>query len=434
MAGHLRASVDAPPPAGTGPADARRWQTAREYLLAATASGFAWLLSYPLEPYVDRGDFPLYLGAVMLSAWYGGLGPGLLTTAVGAFVGVRALVGPGVDSDPLSAAVITRLGVFTLEALVICVVCGVLRRTESRAQTLAASEQGARRALEAAAHQIRAVQRVTDTALTHLRLDDLLPELLGRVREAMAADTVVILLLNDEGTELAVRAAHGLEEEVKLDMRIPFGRGIAGTHRGPRRHDGHRGRQRGGGGEPDPPGQGAPHPPRYPARARRPRDRRRPRRQPVPAPLHAGRRPPPRAGGGSDRDRHRPGAALRSRAARAARRGDGGGAVPPARRRRARLRLLHARSRRAGRELERRRRAPRGIHGGRDRRPARVALLPPRGSPPGRTRAYARAGGGRGPRGRGGVAHAARTGAGSGRRASSRPSATRRDGSWGTPS
>ncbi len=229
MAGHLRAPVGAAPPPGAGPAARTPSQTAREYLLAATASGLAWLLSYPLEPYVDRGDFPLYLGAVMLSAWYGGLGPGLLTALVGAFVGVRALVGAGAESAPLSAAVVTRLGVFALEALVICTVCGVLRRTESRAQTLAASEQGARRALEAAAHQIRAVQRVTDTALTHLRLDDLLPELLGRVREATAADTVVILLLNDEGTVLAVRAAHGLEEEVTLDMRIPFGRGIAGT-------------------------------------------------------------------------------------------------------------------------------------------------------------------------------------------------------------
>jgi PAS domain S-box-containing protein len=204
-------------------------RTVREYLLAAAASGLAWVLSYPLEPYVDRGDFPLFLGAVMLSAWYGGLGPGLLTTMVGGIVGVKALVGTEIDGPPLSAAVVTRLGVFVLEALVICVVCGLLRRTESRAQALAASEQGARRALEAAAHQIRAVQRVTDTALTHLDLDDLLPEILGRVREAMAADTVVILLLNDEGTELAVRAAHGLEEEVKLDMRIPFGRGIAGT-------------------------------------------------------------------------------------------------------------------------------------------------------------------------------------------------------------
>jgi PAS domain S-box-containing protein len=148
---------------------------------------------------------------------------------VGAVVGVTALVGAGVSETPLSSAVVTRLGVFTLEALVICAVSEALRRAEMRAQTLAASEQSARRALEAAAHQVRAVQRVTDTALTHLRLDDLLPELLGRVREALAADTVVILLLNEEGTELAVRAAHGLEEEVKLDMRIPYGRGIAGT-------------------------------------------------------------------------------------------------------------------------------------------------------------------------------------------------------------
>ena len=229
MAGPLRTPVDASSPLEASPPTRGRGQILRAYALAAVASTVAWLLSYPLEPYVDRGDFPLYLGAVMLSAWYGGLGPGLLTTVVGGFVGMRALVGSGADSAPLSASVITRLGVFMVEALVICVVCGLLRRTESRAQSLAASEQGARLALEAAAHQIRAVQRVTDTALTHLLFDDLLPELLGRVREAMAADTVVILLLNEERTELAVKAAHGLEEEVKLDMRIPFGRGIAGS-------------------------------------------------------------------------------------------------------------------------------------------------------------------------------------------------------------
>ena len=138
------------------PAGRTSLRVGREYLLAAAASGFAWLLSYPLEPYVDRGDFPLYLGAVMLSAWYGGLGPGLLTTIVGAIVGMNALAGTGADSAPLSSAVVTRLGVFVLEALVICAVSGALRRTEARAQSLAASEQTARRALEAAAHQIRA--------------------------------------------------------------------------------------------------------------------------------------------------------------------------------------------------------------------------------------------------------------------------------------
>jgi PAS domain S-box-containing protein len=192
-----------------------------------SAALLAWLLSYPLEPYVDRGDYPLFLGAVMLGAWYGGWGPGLLTTLLGAFVGVKAAMATE-SGNVLTSAVVTRLGVFTLEALVICFVSGALRQAKTRAQTLASSEQEARRALEAAANQVRAVQRVTDTALPHLRLDDLLGELLGRVREVLSADTVVILLLNDAGTELVVRAAHGLEEEVKQGVRVPVGQGIAG--------------------------------------------------------------------------------------------------------------------------------------------------------------------------------------------------------------
>jgi PAS domain S-box-containing protein len=225
VAGHPRDPV-APPAADPAIADPAA-RSAKAYLLGAGAALLAWLLSYPLEPYVDRGDFPLFLCAVMLSAWYGGWGPGFLTTLVGAFVGVKAAVDTG-GGNTLSSVVVTRLGVYMLEALVICLLSGALRQAKTRAQTLASSEQDARRALEMAAHQVRAVQRVTDTALPHLRLDDLFGELLGRVREALSADTVVILLLNDAGTELVVRAAHGLEEEVKQGVRVPIGKGIAG--------------------------------------------------------------------------------------------------------------------------------------------------------------------------------------------------------------
>jgi len=198
----------------------------RGYLLAAGAALLAWIASVPLEPYVDRGDFPLFLAAVMLSAWYGGLGPGLLATVVGAIGGVSALAATRLEA--LSPAVVTRLAVFVLEALVICVLSAALRRAEARAQALAASESSARTAAEMAARQVRDLQRVTDTALSHLRLDDLLRELIGRIREVLAPDTVVILLLDESGTELQVRAAYGLEEEVRQQIRIPVGRGIAG--------------------------------------------------------------------------------------------------------------------------------------------------------------------------------------------------------------
>jgi signal transduction histidine kinase len=72
------------------------------------------------------------------------------------------------------------------------------------------------------------LQDVTDAALAHLELDELLDELLTRVRDALATDTCAVLLLDDTGTELVARAAKGLEEEVERGVRIPVGEGFAG--------------------------------------------------------------------------------------------------------------------------------------------------------------------------------------------------------------
>jgi GAF domain-containing protein/anti-sigma regulatory factor (Ser/Thr protein kinase) len=71
------------------------------------------------------------------------------------------------------------------------------------------------------------LQRVTDAALAHLAIDDLLRELLDRIAEILHTDTAAILLLSDDG-HLHARAAKGIEEEVEQGVRIPFGRGFAG--------------------------------------------------------------------------------------------------------------------------------------------------------------------------------------------------------------
>jgi serine phosphatase RsbU (regulator of sigma subunit) len=70
---------------------------------------------------------------------------------------------------------------------------------------------------------------VTDAALANLTVDGLLDELLIRVSDALSADTAAILLLDEKRTELVARAAKGLEEEVREGVRIPVGRGFAGT-------------------------------------------------------------------------------------------------------------------------------------------------------------------------------------------------------------
>jgi serine phosphatase RsbU (regulator of sigma subunit)/anti-sigma regulatory factor (Ser/Thr protein kinase) len=72
------------------------------------------------------------------------------------------------------------------------------------------------------------LQRVTDAALSHLDLEDMLRELLLRMTEILRTDTAAILLLNEETGMLRARAAKGIEEEVEQGVRIPVGRGFAG--------------------------------------------------------------------------------------------------------------------------------------------------------------------------------------------------------------
>lgn len=76
--------------------------------------------------------------------------------------------------------------------------------------------------------QARVISQFSDPSLSELGLDELLEELLIRVRQALAVDTAAILLLDENTDELVARAAKGLEEEVEQQVRIPVGRGFAG--------------------------------------------------------------------------------------------------------------------------------------------------------------------------------------------------------------
>jgi K+-sensing histidine kinase KdpD len=72
------------------------------------------------------------------------------------------------------------------------------------------------------------LQALTDAALAHLDLDELLAALLLRAREMLEVDTCAVLLLDPATNELVARAAVGIEEEVEQGVRIPVGRGFAG--------------------------------------------------------------------------------------------------------------------------------------------------------------------------------------------------------------
>jgi anti-sigma regulatory factor (Ser/Thr protein kinase)/putative methionine-R-sulfoxide reductase with GAF domain len=76
--------------------------------------------------------------------------------------------------------------------------------------------------------RLRRLESVTDAALTHLDVSDLLAELLERVRELLEVDTAAVLLLDEASGDLVATAASGIEEEVRQGVRVPMGEGFAG--------------------------------------------------------------------------------------------------------------------------------------------------------------------------------------------------------------
>jgi PAS domain S-box-containing protein len=103
------------------------------YAVAALATGVSVVLSVLLEAPLEGRPFPVLLCAVMLSAWFGGLGPGLLATAIGGLV---------VDyyfEDPRHAFVVSswgtliRLAVFLATAILISGLSAQMRAAERAA-------------------------------------------------------------------------------------------------------------------------------------------------------------------------------------------------------------------------------------------------------------------------------------------------------------
>ena len=72
------------------------------------------------------------------------------------------------------------------------------------------------------------LELITDSALGYHSLEDMLCELLERVRTGLGADTSAVLLLDEERGMLVARAACGLEEEVRQGVQVPLARGFAG--------------------------------------------------------------------------------------------------------------------------------------------------------------------------------------------------------------
>src|SRR4051812_20622606 len=105
-------------------------------------------------------------------------------------------------------------------------ITGRKRAETERAERI--REQAALTEARAVAETIQKLQKVTDAALEHLALNDLLAELIAHISEMLEVDTATILLMQPDDATLTVGASTGLGDDLGDDVTIPIGDDFTG--------------------------------------------------------------------------------------------------------------------------------------------------------------------------------------------------------------
>jgi PAS domain S-box-containing protein len=122
------------------------------YGIVVLIVGIALALMLLLDPWLNISVTPflLFFGAVMVSAWYGGLKSGLLATFLSSFASNYFFLNPTYELS-LDFTSFVRLGLFALQGVVISILCEVSRTAKKEAevnlQKLKVSEERFRLAL-----------------------------------------------------------------------------------------------------------------------------------------------------------------------------------------------------------------------------------------------------------------------------------------------
>ena len=112
----------------------------QRYSVAVLAVVLALLLTQLLLLRFEPSIYPLFFAAVMFSSWYGGIGPGLLSTALAALACAYFFI-PPLYSLAISGSDIIGLFQFVLVALLISLLNTLLRSTQRRAEMNAQKAQ-----------------------------------------------------------------------------------------------------------------------------------------------------------------------------------------------------------------------------------------------------------------------------------------------------
>jgi PAS domain S-box-containing protein len=182
-----------------------------------------------LVPFFGAGPnatpFIVFFAAVMASAWFGGLGPGLLATGLSALVSWYFFLSHLFSFVVDEPGQILRLLVFTAEGAFISALAGTMHRSRERAEDAALELLGREARLRELARQQAAVAKLGRRALGTHDLQGLMDEAAASLAEVLGVDYAKVLETLPGDEDLLLRSGVGWKEGLVGRATVGAGRG-----------------------------------------------------------------------------------------------------------------------------------------------------------------------------------------------------------------
>jgi signal transduction histidine kinase len=127
----------------------------------ALASGLSWLIWGLIKPQVS----PLFFLTVLMSAWYGGLGPGLVATALSGFLSIYIFSDPVFSLD-VDVGDMLRVATFSAVAVAVSALADGRRRAEEQ---LRAAQEGLERRVDERTRELAELNETLKGEVAHRR-------------------------------------------------------------------------------------------------------------------------------------------------------------------------------------------------------------------------------------------------------------------------